>query len=223
MKRCDGLHVADRAAEVHAARRDRDELLVVARSGSAPRRSRRCARACRPWSCRPRRSPASIVITFGHVGVVREVAPSGRRLPAHRRPLEDRGADGEAQRGQRERSAATAPAPCAVQVMKRRRVTVSPSKAPGISRSAVYFDLGSLRAEATTAANNTDGARWLQASAGALPRAMADRACARLPCGLAPPRDRPRRAPARAREITPARTSTASRSPSSASSARPSA
>src|SRR5579871_5957956 len=35
----------------------------------------------------------------------------------------------------------SAPAPCAVPVMNRRRVTVSPSKAPGIPRSAVYLDL----------------------------------------------------------------------------------
>jgi hypothetical protein len=35
---------------------------------------------------------------------------------------------------------ATAPAMCTVPVMSRRRVTVSPSKAPGIWRSAVYFD-----------------------------------------------------------------------------------
>src|SRR3954454_24366601 len=48
--------------------------------------------------------------------------------------------------------AATAvmPAPCAVSVMKRRRVTVSPSNAPGTPRSAVYLDLGSLRVAATT-------------------------------------------------------------------------
>src|SRR5688500_20367366 len=35
---------------------------------------------------------------------------------------------------------ATAPAPCTVSVMKRRRVTVSPSKEPGMPRSAVYLD-----------------------------------------------------------------------------------
>ncbi len=41
--------------------------------------------------------------------------------------------------------AATAPAPFTVPTMNRRRVTVSPSKAPGMLRSAVYFGLGSLR------------------------------------------------------------------------------
>ena len=55
-------------------------------------------------------------------------------------------------------AAAVIPAPCAVSVMKRRRVTVSPSKAPGIPRSAVYLDLGSFRAEATTPRTiTTDG------------------------------------------------------------------
>ena len=66
--------------------------------------------------------------------------------------------------------------------MKRRRVTVSPSKAPGIQRSAVYFDLGSLRAEATTARTISTGG-GIQASAGALARAVPDRPRARLPCG----------------------------------------
>ena len=37
-------------------------------------------------------------------------------------------------------AAATTPAPCAVTFMNRRRVTVSPSKAPGIPRSAVYLE-----------------------------------------------------------------------------------
>src|ERR1700690_2274090 len=46
---------------------------------------------------------------------------------------------------------ASAPAPCAVPVMNRRRVTVSPSKAPGIPRSAVYFDLLGLRVGANDA------------------------------------------------------------------------
>src|SRR3954449_11685139 len=40
---------------------------------------------------------------------------------------------------------ATAPAPWTVSVMNRRRVTVSPSKAPGMFRSAVYLDLGVWR------------------------------------------------------------------------------
>src|ERR1700761_9440078 len=40
---------------------------------------------------------------------------------------------------------ATAPAPWAVMFMKRRRVTVSPSNAPGMLRSVVYLDFGGLR------------------------------------------------------------------------------
>src|SRR3954451_14109235 len=44
--------------------------------------------------------------------------------------------------------AATAPAPWATPVIRRRRVTVSPSKAPGMFRSTVYLDFGVLRAEA---------------------------------------------------------------------------
>ena len=40
---------------------------------------------------------------------------------------------------------ATAPAPWTVRPMSRRRVTVSPSNAPGISRSLVYFDFGGVR------------------------------------------------------------------------------
>src|ERR1700730_3089207 len=45
----------------------------------------------------------------------------------------------------------SAPAPCTVPVMNRRRVTVSPSKAPGIPRSAVYLDLLGLRVGANDA------------------------------------------------------------------------
>src|SRR5277367_6828175 len=39
----------------------------------------------------------------------------------------------------------SAPALCTVPVMNRRRVTVSPSNAPGMPRSAVYLDLLGLR------------------------------------------------------------------------------
>ena len=38
-------------------------------------------------------------------------------------------------------AAATRPLPCVTTFMNRRRVTVSPSNAPGICRSAVYLDL----------------------------------------------------------------------------------
>jgi hypothetical protein len=40
--------------------------------------------------------------------------------------------------------------------MKRRRVTVSPSKAPGIPLSIVYFDLWLERLSGTGAANNIE-------------------------------------------------------------------
>src|SRR5580698_8977648 len=52
-----------------------------------------------------------------------------------------------------------APAPCTVPVMKRRRVTVSPSKAPGIPRSSVYLDLLGLRVGANDAPRDRAGTR----------------------------------------------------------------
>src|SRR3954452_11984761 len=88
----------------------------------------------------------------------------------------------KARAGSVNEAAATAPAPCAVSVMKRRRVTVSPSKAPGINRSAVYLDLGSLRGEGTARRTISTGT-GSQTSAGALPRGPADGAGARLPGG----------------------------------------
>ena len=48
-------------------------------------------------------------------------------------------------------AAINAPAPWTVPVMKRRRVTVSPSNAPGMPRSAVYLDLLGLRVGANDA------------------------------------------------------------------------
>src|SRR5215212_4148968 len=50
------------------------------------------------------------------------------------------------------------PAALAVRVIMRRRVTVSPSNAPGMPRSRVYLLLGSLRPSAMVRAeNNIDG------------------------------------------------------------------
>src|SRR3954451_16991553 len=46
--------------------------------------------------------------------------------------------------GRTKAAVATAPVRWTVPVMKRRRVTVSPSNAPGMPRSAVYLDLASL-------------------------------------------------------------------------------
>src|SRR3954452_2779763 len=51
--------------------------------------------------------------------------------------------------GSRKADAATAPAPCTVRVINRRRVTVSPSKAPGMLRSAVYLDCDCWRGSGT--------------------------------------------------------------------------
>src|SRR4051794_33294715 len=63
--------------------------------------------------------------------------------------------------GSRNAEAATAPAPCTVRVINRRRVTVSPSNAPGMFRSAVYLDCGCfLRGSATRAANFIARRAW---------------------------------------------------------------
>src|SRR5579863_8953995 len=51
----------------------------------------------------------------------------------------------------------SAPPACAVPVMNRRRVTVSPSKAPGIPRSAVYLDLLGGRFDANDAPSEPGG------------------------------------------------------------------
>src|SRR3954453_13579728 len=51
--------------------------------------------------------------------------------------------------GSRIAAVAIAPPAWTVSVMKRRRVTVSPSKAPGIFRSAVYLERGCLRDSGT--------------------------------------------------------------------------
>ena len=63
--------------------------------------------------------------------------------------------------GSRNAEAATAPAPCAVSVMNRRRVTVSPSKAPGICRSAVYLDFGVLRGSDTNGVSGRERRRTI--------------------------------------------------------------
>src|ERR1700744_2927262 len=56
--------------------------------------------------------------------------------------------------GRANAEAATMPAPWTVRVISRRRVTVSPSNAPGMFRSAVYLDCGGfLRGSATRAPN----------------------------------------------------------------------
>src|SRR5580765_5840444 len=80
--------------------------------------------------------------------------------------------------GRAKAPAAMAPAVCAVPVMKRRRVTVSPSKAPGMFRSVVYFDLVLRRSSGTV--NEGGGARILSV----VPRrALCDGAHTPLPGG----------------------------------------
>ena len=83
----------------------------------------------------------------------------------------------------------SAPAPCAVPVMKRRRVTVSPSKAPGMPRSAVYLDLLGLRVGANDAPRDRASAKDI-----VKPGARADQARAA--------RRRRRASPARSSALT---------------------
>src|SRR4051794_7961538 len=59
--------------------------------------------------------------------------------------------------GSTKAEAATAPAPCAVSVMNRRRVTVSPSNAPAMSRSAAYLDLGVFLGSGTNGRSDAKG------------------------------------------------------------------
>src|SRR5438874_6231110 len=113
----------------------------------------------------------------------------------------------KASAGRTKADAATAPATFADPTMKRRRVTVSPSYAPGISRSAVYFDLGSLRSAILGAERyRAASLRWpaargfmeVSAAAPGRPRARArpraapsrppDRPGARRPSRLSAPR-----------------------------------
>src|ERR687888_329338 len=54
-------------------------------------------------------------------------------------------------------AAASPPAPCTVSVIMRRRVTVSPSKAPGMLRSAVYLDFVCLRGSGTNVSSVEGG------------------------------------------------------------------
>ena len=83
--------------------------------------------------------PSAIVMIFRDVGVVREVL-DGCRRPARAAVTSSKtGPSGEAEGGQQERRGGDGAGLWAVPVMNRRRVTVSPSKAPGMFRSAVYL------------------------------------------------------------------------------------
>ena len=108
------------------------------------RRSPGCERACR-------RGLADLADALGrgdharHVVVVREVRRLADGRPDDRRALEDRRAGGESDRGEQERGGRDgAGAVRRSAIMKRRRVTVSPSNAPGMLRSGVNLDCGLL-------------------------------------------------------------------------------
>ena len=109
-----GLDVADRAAEVHAARRDGDERRCTRRFGRAVDRSG-CACACRRSSCRPRRCPR----TIGDRSAARRCRRGSRRR--RRRPAsvtsccsKIAGRGRSRARAARRRPRRWRPAPCAV-------------------------------------------------------------------------------------------------------------
>ena len=131
-----GFDVAHRAAEVHAARRDRDvvvvlvldlgiELVVVLAHVDG--------RTCRPRRCRARSSACAGCTCR------RGSRRSGRRSPSAPRCFSNTGPKAMPSAGSVNAAVATAPAPWVVIVMNRRRVTVSPSNEPGIFASAVVF------------------------------------------------------------------------------------
>src|SRR5690242_17990064 len=76
------------------------------------------------------------------------------------------GARAKPRAGRVNAAAATAPAPLAVPTMNRRRVTVSPSNAPGIFRSAVYFESLGLRRLGTSGERRSAGRRIQQGQTG---------------------------------------------------------
>ena len=89
--------------------------------------------------------PGTSVIDLRDVGVGAEVVGRADGLPAAGRASRRAARARSRAPAARSRPSATAPASWTVPVMNRRRVTVSPSKAPGIWRSAVYLDLVCLR------------------------------------------------------------------------------
>src|SRR5262245_219877 len=70
-------------------------------------------------------------------------APTASQVTAGRSNRADPSANPSA--GSVNVATATPPATWTVRPIARRRVTVSPSKDPGIRRSAVYFDFGGVR------------------------------------------------------------------------------
>src|SRR3954453_18343052 len=88
--------------------------------------------------------PDTIVMTFGmYVASLKSpVAPTACQGCSC---FSNSGPRAKPSAGRTNAAVATAPVRCTVPVMKRRRVIVSPSNAPGMPRSAVYLDLASLR------------------------------------------------------------------------------
>src|SRR4051812_4256689 len=96
--------------------------------------------------------PETIVMTFG-MYVVSLKSPVGPTACQGCSCFSNSGPSAKPRAGRTKAAVATAPVTWTVPVMNRRRVIVSPSNAPGMPRSAVYFDLASLRSAMTGARN----------------------------------------------------------------------
>src|SRR6185437_5034880 len=88
--------------------------------------------------------PGSIVITSGTYSTLlnRETGPTRCHVSG---VCENTGPIAKPRAGSVNAAAAITPVACAVPLMNRRRVTVSPSKAPGSWRSCVYLEAGGRR------------------------------------------------------------------------------
>src|SRR3954452_7649892 len=118
--------------------------------------------------------PETIVMTFG-MYVVSLKSPVGPTACQGCSCFSNSGPSAKPSAGRTNAAVATAPVTWTVPVMKRRRVIVSPSNAPGMPRSAVYLDLASLRSAMT-------GARNLSAACfAAAPRSAGRRSADRRP------------------------------------------
>ena len=89
--------------------------------------------------------PCTMVMTFGtYVSSGKSPgAPTASQVTGGRSNRAEPTANPSA--GSVKAATAMAPPPLTANTITRRRVTVSPSKAPGISRSSVYLDLGGVR------------------------------------------------------------------------------
>ena len=199
MKRCAALDEADRAAEVHAARGDRDEAgRTVGLRVAGDRVDRRVVLAHVDGRLAGLADAGGDRDRLRDVGVVRGSRRPGRRPARARRASRRSGRARSRARAAGTATAAIAPAAWTLPVMKRRRVTVSPSKAPGILRSSGVLALGCLRS-ATRPAAPGDG-NIIEANGDDVQGAYAP-ATVRAPCHRtgAPRRAGPRRRDLRAR------------------------